>query len=74
MIFNLAAVVECRVITVAKQRQVDIENVQENARRVKNDYAINDIAYVEMTGIYHTLGYSKNGPYRITQVLKNGTV
>ena len=32
MIFNLTSVVDWRVVTTAKQRQVDIDNDQENAR------------------------------------------
>ena len=32
MIFNLASVVDWRVVTVAKQRQIDIDNFRENAK------------------------------------------
>ena len=46
MIFNIAPVVEWRVITYGKQRQPDIGNVQENDRGVTHDYAIGDILYV----------------------------
>ena len=45
------SVVDWRVITAAKQWQVDIDNLQENARQVTHDYAIGDLVYVEMTGI-----------------------
>ena len=74
MLFNLASVVDWRVVTTAKQRQVDIDNVRENAKRVTHDYAIGDQVYVEMTGIYRKLYYRKQGPYRITEVFTNGTV
>ena len=40
IIFNLASVIYWRVITAAKHRQVDIVNVQENAKRVTHDYAV----------------------------------
>ena len=46
MIFNLASVIEWRVITALKQRQVDIDNVLENARQVTHDYAIGNQVYV----------------------------
>ena len=46
MIFNLASVVECRVITAVKQRQMDIDNVKNNSRKVTHDYAIGDQVYV----------------------------
>ena len=40
IIFNLASVIYWRVITAAKHRQVDIVNVQGNAKRVTHDYAV----------------------------------
>ena len=30
-----------------------------------HDYAVDDIVYVEMAGIYQKLYYKKHGPYRI---------
>ena len=57
MIFNLASVVDWRVVTAAKQQQEDIDIVQENARQVMHDCAIGNRCYVEMTGIYHKLDY-----------------
>ena len=43
MIFNLASVVYCRVITTKKNQQVDIDNVQENSSWVIHDYAVGDL-------------------------------
>ena len=40
MLFNLGSVVDWKVVTAAKQRQVDIDNVRENPRRVTHDYEI----------------------------------
>ena len=65
MIFNLASVVDWQVITAVKQRQVNIDNVRENARQFTYYYAIGDILYVEITGIYRKLYYSKQIPYII---------
>ena len=45
MIFNLASAVDWRVITAGKQRQVDIDNSQENATQVTHDYKIGYIVY-----------------------------
>ena len=59
IIFNLVSVVYWKVITSDKKRQVDIDNVQENARRVMHGYTIVNIVYVEMTGIYRKLYYNK---------------
>ena len=46
MLFNLALVIYWWVLTVVKQRQVDIDNVRENDKWVTHDYAIGDIVYV----------------------------
>ena len=73
-IFNLASGVDWRVVTAVKKRQVDIDNVRENSKRVMNDCAIGNRVYVEMTSIYRKIDYKKQGPYIITEVFKNGTV
>ena len=59
MIFNLTSFIDQQVITSGKQRKVDIDNVQLNARQVTHDYAIRDLVNVEITGIYHKLDYGK---------------
>ena len=74
MLFNLGSVVDWKVVTAAKQRQVDIDTVRENSKQVTHDYAICNQVYVEMTGIYRKLDYRKQGLYRITEVFTNGTV
>ena len=74
MFFNLASVVDWQVVTAAKQHQVDIDNVIENAIQVTHEYTIGDQVYVEMTGIYLKLDYKKQGPYRITEVFTKITV
>ena len=74
ILFNLTSVVDWRVVTSAKQRQVDIDNVREKSRIFKHDYAIGNLVYVKMTGIYHKIDSKKQGPYRITEVFTNSTV
>ena len=74
MKFNLVKVIYWRVITSKKKQQVDIDNVCKNARRVSHDYAIGDLVYVDMTGIFCNVDYKKYGPYRITEVFTNGTI
>ena len=37
MLFNLTSSVDWQVATAAKKRQVDINNVRENAKRVTHD-------------------------------------
>ena len=48
-------------------------NVRENYRQVTHNYTVEDIIYVEMTGIYHKLYYKKQGLYSITEVFTNDT-
>ena len=74
MLFNLASVIDWRVVTAAKQRQLDVDNVRENDRQFTHYYTIGNRVYVEMTGIYRKLDYKKKGLYRITEVFTNGTV
>ena len=57
-----------------KQRQVDIDNVQENARQATHDYAIGDQVYVEMIEIYWKLDYNKQELYRTKEVFTNSKV
>ena len=52
MIFNLStAVVNWRAITLRKQKQVDRDNLCENARRITHDYAEQDKVFVIPDGI-----------------------
>ena len=46
MLFEIASVVDWPVATTMKQLQVDIDNVRENAKQVRHDYAIGDRVYV----------------------------
>ena len=41
-IFNLKSVEKCQIIAAVNQEQVDIDNVQDNARQVMHDYKIGD--------------------------------
>ena len=66
MLFNLTSFVDCQVVTYVNQRQVDIDNVRENAKWVTHEYAIGDWVYVKSTGIYRKLDYKKQGRYIIT--------
>ena len=52
MVFNLASVVDWRVLIAEKKRQLDIDNVREKDRQVTHDYTIGNQVYVEITGIY----------------------
>ena len=74
MLFNLASVVDWQVSNAVRQRQLDIDNVRKNAKRVMHDHDIGNQVYVEITDIYRKLDYMKQGLYIITEVFANGTV
>ena len=59
MIFNLASVDR-------KKLQVNIYNVCKSAKRVRYDYAIGNLVYVDKTDIYRKIYYNKRGPHIIT--------
>ena len=74
MLFNLTSIFYRHVLTARNQRKVDVDNVCKKSRQARHDYAMENIVYVEKTGIYRKL-YDKNqGPYIITEVFTNGTV
>ena len=51
IIFNLASVVDWRVITAKKHRQVKTDNVCKNNNQVSDYYVVGDLIYMDMTGI-----------------------
>ena len=74
MIFNLASIVDWRVITARNHLQVEINNVLKNSKRVRFDYTMGNLVYLYKTCIYRKIYYNKYGPYIIKQFFKNGTV
>ena len=71
MLFKPTSIVDCHVITAKKQRQVDINNDQENTRRVSYEYDVINLVYVDKTFIYLNLDYKKHGTYRKTEIFTN---
>ena len=57
MIFNLSTVINWRAITLCKQKQVDRDNLCQNARQITYDYAEQDKVYVTPDGITQKLDY-----------------
>ena len=46
ILFNLVSVVDWKILTAVKQKQLDIDNAKENSRQITHDYAIVDQFYV----------------------------
>ena len=72
MVFNIAAIVDWRSITI--NNQSDKGNLLDNRKRVDYDYQIGDQVYVIRDGVYRKLEGPHLGPYPITPVNTNGTV
>ena len=49
--------VDWNFVTTTKQQIVEIDNSCKHYRRVKNDYTIDNIVYMEKMGIYHKIYY-----------------
>ena len=74
LLFNLTSIIDWRVVTTSKQRQVNIDGVREKSRQVRHKYTIGNLFYVKNAVIYHQLNYNNRGLYIITEVFTNSTV
>jgi hypothetical protein len=74
MIFNMKTLIDWRMITACKQKQVIKDNLRENKGQIDHQYSVGDKVYLHPTGIQHKLEMQKKGPYGITHVYTNGTV
>ena len=50
-----------QVTNAKKQRKVKVYNARKNASRVRRDYAVDGLVYVDNTGIYIKIEYNKHG-------------
>lgn len=57
-----------------KQKRFKYNNIRENSKRAAHDYNVDDYVYIITDGQYHKLEGDKQCPFRITEVLTNGTV
>ena len=74
MILNMAYVANWKNLADKRQRQIDKDNLRENSKRIRHDYAVGDQVYVIRDGIYRKLEGPHLGPYPITHIYTNGTV
>ena len=57
-----------------KQKRFKYNNIRENSKRAAHDYNVDDYVYIITDGQYRKLEGDKQCPFRITEVLTNGTV
>ena len=74
MKFKLLSIIYRIVINTINQWQVVIDNVCENSKLFRFDYAVGDLVYVDKNEIYHKLHYQNNGLYRIKELFTNSEV
>ena len=74
MMFNIAALVNWKDLSIKKQTLVDKANLRENSKRVDHDYQVDDHVYIVNDGIHRKLDTPKLGPFPITDIYTNGTV
>ena len=71
MISNPTSVVYWQVVTSRKQQQVGIDNVHENAKRVRFHYTVKNTVYVGMNNLYRKIYCKKQVTYKITEFFTN---
>ena len=74
VLFNLMSIVDLRVITDIKVQQFYIDNYDEKGKWVKYGYCVDNLVYMDTTGIYCKIYYRKHGMHRITEDFTNGIV
>ena len=74
MLFNLKTVVDWKQISARKQKQVDMDNLRENSKRIDHNYQVDDKVYISQDGIYRKLEGPRLGPYKVTKIYTNGTI
>jgi hypothetical protein len=74
MLFNMKKVINWKMITENKRKQIARDNACENTGRIEHTYNIGDEVLRIKRGIKRKYSKHKSDPYRITAVHTNGTV
>lgn len=74
MLFNMSKVINWKIITENKRKQIARDNNRENARRIAHSYSVGDEVLRIKKGIKRKYSRHKSDPYVITNVHTNGTV
>jgi len=74
MLFNLNTIIDWKLISAKKQKQVDYDNLRENRKRIDYDYSVGEKVYINRKGVFRKFDDPKYGPFRITDIYTNGTV
>ena len=74
MLFNMKKVINWKMITENKRKQIARDNARENTGRIEHTYNIGDEVLRIKRGIKRKYSKHKSDPHRITAVHANGTV
>ena len=74
MLFNMKKVINWRLITENKRKQIVRDNIRENTERIPYQYQVGDEVLRIKRGVQRKYSKSKSNPYRIKKVHTNGTV
>ena len=74
MLFNMNKVINWKLITNNKRKQIARDNARENTGRIPHNYNIGDEVLRLKRGIRRKYSRNKSDPHRITAVHTNGTV
>ena len=74
MLFNMKKVINWRLITENKRKQIVRDNARENTGRIPHQYQIGDEVLRLKRGVRRKHAKRKTNPYRVKKVHANGTV
>ena len=74
MLFNITKVIDWKLITERKVKQVQKDNNRENSKRIPHEYSVGDRVFRIKRGVKRKLSDKKSTPFTVTKVYTNGTV
>ena len=74
MLFNITKVIDWKLITERKVKQVQKDNNRENSKRIPHEYSVGDKVFRIKRGVKRKLSDKKSDPFTVTKVYTNGTV
>ena len=74
MLFNITKVIDWKLITQNKIKQVRKDNARENSKRIPHKYKVGDRVFQIKKGVKRKLSNRKSDTFTITCIYTNGTV
>jgi pyruvate kinase len=74
MLFDLSFTTNYNQLKNIKQKASDLNVDHENTKRIKNDYKVNDLIFLDRGKLQKKLVPKRDGPYQVIRVYSNGTL